>query len=341
MVFHLYRCTITYIKEEGRMSEVRLIPFKLEEVLQTVGEEIPYGIQMINAPAAWEQGYKGTDVVVAVLDTGCDVNHPDLKDRVIGGRNFVDGDPEDYSDGHFHGTHVAGTIAASVNQLGVTGVGPEVKLLILRVLDKDGSGSYKGIIDAINYAVEWRGDKGEKVRVISMSLGGPDDVPEMHEAIKNAVDKNVMVVCAAGNEGDSDENSDEQAYPGYYKEVVEVGAVDEQKRLAEFSNTNDEIDLVAPGVNVLSTYPGNKYAKLSGTSMATPHVSGAVAVLVQKEEAEFGRELTEPEIYAQLCKNTETIGLTKKGEGNGLLFLNPEKGNAPRHGSNKDMAVQK
>ncbi|WP_062231047.1 S8 family peptidase [Fictibacillus sp. FJAT-27399] len=323
------------------MSEVRLIPFKLEEVLQTAGEEIPYGIQMINAPAAWDQGNKGKDVVVAVLDTGCDVNHPDLKERVIGGRNFTSDDPEDYLDGHYHGTHVAGTIAASINKLGVAGVAPEAKLLILRVLGADGSGSYQGIIDAINYAVEWRGENGERVRVMSMSLGGPDDVPEMHEAIKNATANNVMVVCAAGNEGDSSERSDEHAYPGYYKEVVQVGAVDEQKHLADFSNTNDEIDLVAPGVNVLSTYPGEKYAKLSGTSMATPHVSGALAVLILKEEAEFGRELTDPEIYAQLCKNTQSIGLTKKGEGNGLLYLGMESRKEASQKEEKNVTVPK
>ncbi|SDM55304.1 major intracellular serine protease [Fictibacillus solisalsi] len=324
------------------MSQVHLIPFKLEEVVQTAGEEIPYGIQMINAPAAWEQEYKGKDVVVAVLDTGCDVNHPDLKDRIIGGRNFTSDDPEDYLDGHYHGTHVAGTIAATLNnKLGVAGVAPEAKLLILRVLGKDGSGSYQGIIDAINYAVEWRGDNGERVRVISMSLGGPDDIPEMHEAIKNATQNNVMVVCAAGNEGDDNERTDEQAYPGYYKEVVQVGAVDEQKHLAKFSNTNDEIDLVAPGVNILSTYPGEKYAKLSGTSMATPHVSGAVAVLILKEEAEFGRELTDPEIYAQLCKNTQTIGLTKKGEGNGLLYFKMGERNGSGNKKEETATVQK
>lgn len=324
------------------MSKVRLIPFELEEVLQSAGEDIPYGIQMINAPAAWQEGNKGTDVVVAVLDTGCDVNHPDLKDRIIGGRNFVDGDPDDYSDGHYHGTHVAGTIAATINDIGVTGVAPEAKLLILRVLGKDGSGSYQGIIDAINYAADWKGPSGERVRVISMSLGGPDDVPELHEAIKNAVAKNVMVVCAAGNEGDSSESSDEQAYPGYYKEVVQVGAIDENKKLAPFSNTNDEIDLVAPGVKILSTYPGEKFAKLSGTSMATPHVSGAVAVLIKKEEAEFGRELTEPEVFAQLCKNTQSIGLTKRGEGNGMLFLGADSRETARQKpSQEKLTVQK
>ncbi|MGC4377589.1 S8 family peptidase [Fictibacillus sp. Mic-4] len=303
------------------MSGVRLIPFVLEEVLQNPEQEIPYGVQMINAPEMWKNGEKGTGVVIAVLDTGCDLEHPDLKDRIIGGRSFVGDDPDDFADGHFHGTHVCGTIAATLDKQGVVGVAPEVKLLILRVLDKNGSGSYEGITEAIQYATKWKGPNGERVRIISMSLGGPDDVPELHKAIQEAVQNEILVVCAAGNEGDNDDRTDEKSYPGYYKEVVEVGAVDEKKKLAEFSNTNDEIDLVAPGVNVISCYPGGKYAKLSGTSMATPHVSGAAAVLITKEEKEFGRELTEAEVYAQLCKNTQPIDASKRAAGNGLLYL--------------------
>ncbi|MGD6817439.1 S8 family peptidase [Metabacillus sp. 84] len=303
------------------MSRVRLIPFKLEEVLDSATEETPYGIQMINAPELWEQGVKGKAAVIAILDTGCDSSHPDLKDRIIGGKSFVEGDEGDYSDSHFHGTHVAGTVAASLNGQGVTGAAPEAQLLILKVLGDDGSGSYEGITDAIRYAAEWKGENGETVRVISMSLGGPEDVPELHEAIRDAVAKQILVVCAAGNEGDGREETSEQAYPGFYKEVVQVGAINEKKELADFSNTNDEIDLVAPGVNILSTYPGGKYAKLSGTSMSTPHASAAAALLIQKEEKEFGRALTEPEVYAQLCKNTVSIGLSKKAEGNGLVFL--------------------
>jgi major intracellular serine protease len=306
------------------MSEVCLIPFVLEEVMESAREEVPYGIEMINAPAFWKEGEMGEGIVVAVLDTGCDLKHPELKNRIIGGRNFVSGKPDDYSDAHYHGTHVAGTIAAALNYAGVAGVAPNVKLLICRVLDKNGSGTYKGIIDAINFAVDWRGPAGEQVRVISMSLGGPSDVKELHESIQQAVAKDVMVVCAAGNEGDSSDSTNEYAYPGAYKEVVQVGAVDSKQKLAEFSNTNDEIDLVAPGVDVLSTYPGRKYAKLSGTSMATPHVSGAAALLVAREERAFGRRLTEPEMYAQLVKNTVTIGLSKQAEGNGLLVLDAQ-----------------
>ncbi|AZB42482.1 serine protease [Bacillus sp. FJAT-42376] len=307
------------------MSKVRLIPFKLEEVFDSAAEEIPYGVNMINAPELWDQGIRGDSVVVAVLDTGCDAAHPDLKDRIIGGKSFVGGDEADYSDSHYHGTHVAGTIAATLNDKGVAGAAPDVKLLILKVLGDDGSGSYEGIIHAVRYASEWKGENGEKVRVISMSLGGPEDIPELHEAIQDAVANNILVVCAAGNEGDSREDTVEKAYPGYYKEVVQVGAVDEKKQLAEFSNTNDEIDLVAPGVNIVSTYPGNKYAKLSGTSMATPHASAAAALLIQKEEKEFGRTLTEAEVYAQLCKNTVSVGLSKKAEGNGLIFLRAQE----------------
>ncbi|MCY8231626.1 S8 family peptidase [Priestia endophytica] len=302
------------------MNNVRLVPFRLGEILEQSEDQTPYGIKMINAPSLWQEE-KGKDVVIAVLDTGCDISHPDLADRIIGGRNFTGGDPEDYTDSHYHGTHVAGTIAASLNEQGVVGVAPECKLLILKVLDENGSGSYQGIIDAIDYAREWRGPNQEQVRIISMSLGGPDDAPGLHDSIKKAVSADIAVVCAAGNEGDGSDRTDETAYPGYYKEVIQVGAVDEKKQLAEFSNTNDEIDLVAPGVEVMSTYPGNKFAKLSGTSMATPHVSGAIAIIINKEEKEFGRRLTEPEIYAQLTQNTVSIDLSKKAQGNGLLYL--------------------
>lgn len=312
------------------MPNVHLIPFTLDEVLDSSSDHIPYGVRMINAPSVWP-AEKGKDIVIAVLDTGCDLSHPDLSDAVIGGRNFTSDNPDDYTDSHFHGTHVAGSIAASLNSQGIVGVAPECKLLILKVLDENGDGSYRDIINAIHYARQWRGENQEKVRVISMSLGGPVDMPELHNAIKMAVQDNILIICAGGNEGDGSSRTNERAYPGAYKEVVQVGAVNRRKQLADFSNTNDEIDLVAPGVNILSTFPGNKYAKLSGTSMAAPHVTGAAALIINKEEKEFGRTLTEPEIYAQLCKNTISIGLPKKAQGNGLLYLyGNNQGKQPR-----------
>lgn len=304
-------------------KDVRLIPHKLE-ALATETSEIPQGVKMVGAPAMWEKGEQGQDVVVAVLDTGCQTDHPDLMNQVIGGKNFTDdfsGSDLKFDDNNGHGTHVAGTIAALQNGTGVVGVAPKAKLLICKVLGGDGSGSYDWIIEGIKYATNWRGKNGERVRVISMSLGGPDDVPALHQAVKDAVDQGILFVCAAGNEGDSKEDTYEYAYPGGYNEVIEVGAVDLSGRLSSFSNNNTEVDCVAPGEDIVSTYPGSQYAKLSGTSMATPHVSGVLAVLIHKAEFEFGRKLTEAELYAQLIKHTQALGFKKSSEGNGLVKL--------------------
>ncbi|HET7522102.1 MAG TPA: S8 family peptidase [Bacillales bacterium] len=305
-------------------NEINLIPVTVEEVLQQPEEVIPYGVKMVNAPAVWDEAAGGKGNVIAVLDTGCQPDHPDLQARIAGGRNFTEdynGEAGEYADNHFHGTHVAGTIAAVNNHIGVIGVAPKARLLILKVLDSRGKGSYKNIIQAIRYAVRWRGPNGERVRAISMSLGGPRDEPQLHEAIRQAVDEGILVVCAAGNSGDGKRKTNETEYPGAYKEVVQVGAVGLNRRLADFSNTNNEIDLVAPGINILSTFPGSRYARLSGTSMATPHVSGAAALIINLFEKKFERIPTERDIFAQLAKQTIPLGYSKKEEGNGLLFL--------------------
>ncbi|MCF6136391.1 S8 family peptidase [Pseudalkalibacillus berkeleyi] len=305
------------------MSEVRLIPYHVEEIVDEL-KNVPSGVKMIDAPNVWNQADKGNGNVVAVIDTGCQTSHPDLKDRIIGGRNFTtdyNKDPNNYLDNNGHGTHVAGTVAATGTTDGISGVAPLADLLILKVLTGQGSGRMTWIIDAIRYAVDWEGPNGEKVRVISMSLGGPQSTPQLHEAVKYAVENDVSVVCAAGNEGDNNEDTDEFSYPGAYNEVIQVGAMDFKRKMARFTNTNDEIDLVAPGVDILSTFPDNRYAKLSGTSMATPHVSGALALLLNITQNEFNRKLSEAEIYSQLIKRTIPLGYTKRGVGNGLLSL--------------------
>lgn len=159
--------------------KVHIIPYQVIKQEQQVNE-IPRGVELIQAPAVWNQT-RGRGVKVAVLDTGCDSDHPDLKARIIGGRNFTDddqGDPEIFKDYNGHGTHVAGTIAAAENAEGVVGVAPEADLLIIKVLNKQGSGQYDWIIQGIYYAIEQKAD------IISMSLGGPEDVPELHEAVK-------------------------------------------------------------------------------------------------------------------------------------------------------------
>ncbi|WP_082233909.1 S8 family peptidase [Halobacillus massiliensis] len=306
------------------MSKIRLIPYEIDEIFETT-TEVPEGVHLIQAPDVWKEAEQGKGNVIAIIDTGCQTDHPDLKERIIGGRNFTDdhnGDANNYEDNNGHGTHVAGTIAASPMQdNGVYGVAPSADLLIIKVLSEEGSGEYQWIIDGIHYAIDWQGENGEKVRAISMSLGGPSDIPELYEAIKRATDENISVVCAAGNEGDGRHDTDELAYPGAYNEVIQVGAINFDKEIAPFSNTNNEIDIVAPGVNILSTYLDSKYAKLSGTSMATPHISGALALVANISEKQFKRKFTEAELFAQLVKRTVPIGYPKSAEGNGLLAL--------------------
>lgn len=311
-----YRLQINPNGGDKMKREVQVIPYHIDEKMDAVNE-VPKGIEIIDAPEIWSIT-KGEGVTIAILDTGCDLNHPDLKDQIIGGRNFTTDDASDqnqFQDYNGHGTHVAGIIAATENNIGVVGVAPAAKLLILKVLDKEGSGQYEWIVNGILYAIE------QKVDVISMSLGGPEDVPELHEAIKNAVKNNILVVCAAGNEGDGNDQTDEYGYPAAYNEVISVGAIDLNHRSSQFSNSNKEIDLVAPGEKILSTYLDGKYASLSGTSMATPHVAGALALIKIMANASFERKLSEPEIYAQLIKRTIPLGNSPKLEGNGLLYL--------------------
>lgn len=296
--------------------KVRLIPYQLIAEVEEVNE-VPKGVEMIQAPAVWETT-KGRGITIAILDTGCDLTHPDLMDRIIGGRNFTHDDKgniEIFRDYNGHGTHVAGTMAATRNQTGVVGVAPEANLLIVKVLDRNGSGQYEWIINGINYAIE------QKVDIISMSLGGPADVPELHEVIQRAVASNILVVCAAGNEGDGQDFTEELAYPGSYNEVISVGAINLDRKISSFSNSNKEVDVVAPGENILSTYLNGRYAKLSGTSMATPHVSGALALLKALSNQTFERNLLEPELYAQLIRRTIPLGNSPKLEGNGMVYL--------------------
>lgn len=295
---------------------VQVIPFDVNVLVDEVNE-VPSGVALIQAPKIWNVT-KGKGVTVAVLDTGCEHSHPDLKDRIIGGRNFTNddgGDPATFFDDNGHGTHVAGIIAAQQDNKGVVGVAPETNLLIVKVLNKKGVGQYDWIINGIHYAIE------QQVDILSMSLGGPVDVPELHDAIKKAVAHNILVVCAAGNEGDDNDSTDEFAYPGAYNEVISVGAIDFERRPSKFSNSHNEIDVVAPGEEILSTYLNGKYAKLSGTSMAAPHVSGALALIKNVVNSSFERQLSETELYAQLIRRTVPLGFSPKLEGSGLIYL--------------------
>ena len=154
-----------------------------------------------------------------------------------------------------------------------------------------------------------------------MSLGATQGTEKLHEVIKEAVKNNISVVCASGNQGDNDPNTDELAYPGIYEEVIEVGAMDVNYHVSTFSNSNNYIDVVAPGEYIMSTYLDNNFQSLSGTSMATPMISGVLALLLEKAKKEFKRRPSEKELYSLLIKNTKSLGLDRSLQGNGYIYF--------------------
>lgn len=284
---------------------VKLLPVQYQGI-KNYAEEIPANIREIGAEAKWSKGFTGKGVVIAVLDTGCDVNHPDFQDQIIGGYNFTSDDGGDIQiirDRNGHGTHVAGIIAAKKNGTGVIGVAPDAKLLILKVLNNEGNGSILSLIEAIHYAVDWRGPDNEKVTAISLSLGSRQPNDKLHDAVKRAVRHDIAVVVASGNDGDGKVDTNEYRYPGAYQEVISVGALN-GKEIADFTNTNENIDLYAPGVKVLSTHIDGDFASLSGTSMAAPHVAGAIALLKEEFQHLTNENPTEAEVFSMVMNHT-------------------------------------
>ena len=240
-----------------------------------------------------------------------------LKDRIVETKNFING-TDDVTDRQGHGSHVAGIIAANRNPKGITGVAPESLLHIYKVLGDDGNGNMESIVKAIYHAIDM------KVDIINMSLGGTTGNNALEVAIDKAIENNICVVCASGNDAHGDNgNKDEINFPGFYRQVIEIGSVNKDNKMSYFSNSNDNVDLVAYGGSIMSCYPGNKYAQCSGTSQATPQISGALALLKEKFIAEFGRlPECESELYAQLIKNTKTIpNVSRKLQGNGILYF--------------------
>jgi len=254
---------------------------------------------LANAPEAWGISTGDEQIVVAVVDTGIDYTHPDLAANMwrnqgevldgidndgngviddIFGYNAITRTGNPYDD-HGHGTHCAGTIGAvGGNGVGVAGVNWNVKLMGAKFLGANGSGDLGGAIRAINYVTDQK-IRGVNVRVMNNSWGGGGYSEPLESAIRRAIDAGIVFVAAAGNA--SNNNDSRASYPANYPGVISVAALAQGNSIAGFSNFGrTSVHIGAPGVSIMSTIPGNRYGRMSGTSMAAPHVSGAVALML-------------------------------------------------------------
>jgi len=282
----------------ARHPKVRRV--EADQPVQALAQATPTGIRRVDADGATAAGHTGAGAVVAVIDTGVDLDHPDLAANINStGKDCVNNDAVAQDDDG-HGTHVAGTIAALDNTAGVVGVGPAIKIEPVKVLDANGSGTWAGVICGIDYVTS----KATTITVANMSLGGSsgEDATNcasstLHQAICNSVNAGIFYAVSAGNNGG---NASGQV-PAKYDQVTTVSALEDtdgapgglggcvtggppsgrycDDAFATFSNYGSAVDVVAPGVKIHSTYWNNTYATASGTSMASPHVAGVAALV--------------------------------------------------------------
>ncbi|MCK5059773.1 MAG: S8 family peptidase [Candidatus Pacebacteria bacterium] len=257
---------------------------------------LPWGIDRVDAELVWPEGNTGNPIKVGVIDTGINLYHPDLKENIKGQYNAIR-TRKSAEDDNGHGSHVAGTIAALQNNIGVVGVGPDIDLYAIKVLNSRGSGYLSDIIEGIDFAIN------SNLDVINMSLGTGSNVQSFHDAVIRAYDAGIVVVAAAGNSGGA------VLYPAAYSEAIAVSATDSNNNIASFSSRGPEIDIAAPGVSIYSTYKRKGYKTLSGTSMAAPHVAGAAALVLETAPGAYdtnGNSKWDPEEVKNKLQDTAT-----------------------------------
>ena len=295
--------TCLKLKELGAVECSPNYMFKISSFIpndQYYSNQWALGNKGINVSDAWSKTKGNKNIVVAVVDTGVDYNHPDLKDNLwvnpneipengidddnngiiddVYGANFVDDTGDPYDD-NGHGTHVAGIIGAKGNnQIGVAGVNLSTSIISLKFLDANGRGSLYNAIKAYEY-LDTLKNKGVNIKVVNNSWGGGSFTQSLFDAMKNIADKGVVLTCAAGNE--SADNDATDTYPANFdiNNLISVSSTDESENLSSFSNFGaNSVNISAPGSHILSTYPNKAYVSMSGTSMATPYVTGAIAL---------------------------------------------------------------
>jgi subtilisin family serine protease len=252
------------------------------EIINSLDNEniIDWGVGFIKAPHVWSKT-KGEGVTIVTMDTGVDINHLDLKHKIRSRFNMIE-KSLDVADMNGHGSHVAGLLVADT-----VGVAPMADLHVIKVLNDNGLGTVANVMDGITHSMNIKAD------VLNISLGIPRDLPLiLKQRIRQAYEAGLTIVCAVGND-----HNGEARYPAKLDEVIAVGGLDKDGSVAEFSNR--DYDVLAPAVDILSIYKDDNYARLTGTSMASPLVAGGIA-LIKSFYRKQGKELTPSEIKEML-----------------------------------------
>lgn len=292
-----------------------LFPYEIQNTAPQTTR--PWNLEQVNAPLFWPHT-KGNGAVVAVVDTGLDVHHPEFAGRVIGGQNFTkDGTSNDITDIEGHGTHVAGIVAGAT-----CGVAPEARIMPLKVFgDKTDGFQFQ---DAFRYIKKWNEscDEADRVVAVNCSWSGGNSDAVLNYLLRQLVDDGVIVVVSAGNAGDGNpETSEIFSYPGFLYEPITVGALNQDGQPAGYSSSYDGIDLGAPGTLIYSTWPRGGYRLLSGTSMAAPHIAGAAALIADAWRIREGRWPGDDEAEKVLLRHVRATGADERLSGAGILDL--------------------
>jgi thermitase len=276
---------------QGRIADYHVMDDDASQTVATA--ELPWYIEKVNADDVWKSTAAGENILVAVLDTGIDAAHEDLAGKVVAGVNFSSGKTS--ADVNGHGTVTAGIITASFENLkGATGIAYNSSLLNVKVAGDNGFVNP----DAVAKGIIWAVDRGAQVINLSLTLSQPSE--EVEAAVKYAWEKGAVIIAAAGNSA-----SAVPVYPASSPNVIGVAATDKNDRLTKWSNRGSWISVSAPGVDILSTLPSNKYAVKSGTSYATALVSGEAALLMAIAKDCNGNGRVNDEVRDAILKNTE------------------------------------
>jgi subtilisin family serine protease len=286
---------------------------------QSLSQIVDWSIQNTDIPEIWKTT-RGKGVRVVVIDTGEGQDHPDLKSNPFS-TSFISNE-QTAKDLNGHGTAVSGMIAAIDNSFGVVGVAPDAEIISVKALNRRGNATGSEVTKALEYALSLNPD------IVNLSLGSTEPFIRGKEILQKFWDKNIPVVCAAGNMG----NQHAVMYPAKYTQTIAVGAYDSNKKLSKFSCMGPEVHFAAPGEDVLLPYSGGTYAVLSGTSFAAPFVAGIIALIIAHHYEKTGKkhDLTVKEIISMVdtqCLNIDDI------EPKNLGILNMEKHSVEKNGS--------